>query len=989
MTRRTRTDDPLWYKDAVIYQAHVRAFQDSDSDGIGDFAGLTSRLGYLQDLGVTALWLLPFYPSPLRDDGYDIAGYTAIHPSYGTMADFERFMEEAHGRGLRVITELVVNHTSDQHPWFQRARRAPAGSPERDFYVWSDTPERYRGTRIIFRDFEASNWTLDPVAGAYYWHRFYHHQPDLNFDNPAVHEALLRVLDFWMERGVDGVRLDAVPYLYEREGTSNENLPETHAYLKTLRAYVDQHYPERLLLGEANQWPEDSVAYFGDGDECHMNFHFPVMPRLYMALRREDKAPIIDILEQTPPLPEGGQWAMFLRNHDELTLEMVTDEERDYMYETYAPDPRMRINLGIRRRLAPLMGGDRRSIELMVSLLLSMPGTPVLYYGDEIGMGENIHLPDRHGVRTPMQWSADRNGGFSSANPQKLYLSPITDPEYHYLSVNVEAQTDNPRSLLSWTRRTLEVRRRYAAFGRGSMEHVESANPAVLAYVRAYEGERLLVVANLSRHPQAMALELGVWTGLRPVELFGGARFPAIGAAPYPLTVGGHDFFWFALEAEDAERPVEAALALEVRARWTEVFEPAHRHRLTKVLQRYLAADPFCAGTTTLDRVRVIDVLPLAEDGPWLALVYAEYTDHAVRRYAVPLLLDAEDGAPLATLYRGEERLGVLRDASPSGALDEAVLRAVADGLRVEGERGALCGVAEPKLVTAQTLDLEIFDALSPGVSPVLEVGRHLASRSEGAYGELLGALEYRAGADSPLTIAVLHRACAGPTLATELAERGLDASHAELERVGALTAGLHAALIGEADDAGFAPEPFGGFYQRGQFQGLRNVVVRVWERLGPGPLRARMADVLEALRPLSDGAFTGVRIRTHGALDLSRVLRDGDRLVMRGFGGPRAWSHSERRRKTSALRDVASLLHALQRDAHEGSVEAAAQALSRGYLGAAEGTEFCPSDPAERRTLLNAYGLEVAVYDLEAALDAGDAAKLAVLEEMLAKRLG
>ena len=979
---------PPWYQTAVFYEVLARSFRDADGDGIGDLRGLTDSLDYLQWLGVDCLWLQPVFDSPLRDGGYDVRDFCSIHPEVGTVDDMADLLDAAHRRGLRLISDFVVNHTSDEHPWFQEARTP--GSDRRDWYVWSPDATRFAEARIIFTDSQPSNWTWDETAGAYYWHRFYEFQPDLNYDNPEVRAAMLDAIRFWLDLGFDGLRLDAVPYLYQREGTSCENLPETHAFLKEMRRVVDTEYGgDRVLLAEANQWPRDTVPYFGDGDECHMNFHFPVMPRLYMALRREDKAPIIDILEQTPPLPEGGQWAMFLRNHDELTLEMVTDEERDYMYETYAPDPRMRINLGIRRRLAPLMGGDRRSIELMVSLLLSMPGTPVLYYGDEIGMGENIHLPDRHGVRTPMQWSADRNGGFSSANPQKLYLSPITDPEYHYLSVNVEAQTDNPRSLLSWTRRTLEVRRRYAAFGRGSMEHVESANPAVLAYVRAYEGERLLVVANLSRHPQAMALELGVWTGLRPVELFGGARFPAIGAAPYPLTVGGHDFFWFALEAEDAERPVEAALALEVRARWTEVFEPAHRHRLTKVLQRYLAADPFCAGTTTLDRVRVIDVLPLAEDGPGLALVYAEYTDHAVRRYAVPLLLDAEDGAPLATLYRGEERLGVLRDASPSGALDEAVLRAVADGLRVEGERGALCGVAEPKLVTAQTLDLEIFDALSPGVSPVLEVGRHLASRSEGAYGELLGALEYRAGADSPLTIAVLHRACAGPTLATELAERGLDASHAELERVGALTAGLHAALIGEADDAGFAPEPFGGFYQRGQFQGLRNVVVRVWERLGPGPLRARMADVLEALRPLSDGAFTGVRIRTHGALDLSRVLRDGDRLVMRGFGGPRAWSHSERRRKTSALRDVASLLHALQRDAHEGSVEAAAQALSRGYLGAAEGTEFCPSDPAERRTLLNAYGLEVAVYDLEAALDAGDAAKLAVLEEMLAKRLG
>ncbi|MGH9361513.1 MAG: maltose alpha-D-glucosyltransferase, partial [Thermoanaerobaculia bacterium] len=543
-------DDPLWYKDAVIYQIHVRAFADSDADGMGDFAGLTSKLDYLQSLGVTALWLLPFYPSPWRDDGYDIADYTSVHPAYGTLKDFRAFLREAKKRGLRVITELVINHTSDQHPWFQRARRAPPGSPAREFYVWSDTPERYQEARIIFKDFEASNWSWDAVARAYFWHRFYSHQPDLNFENERVHKAVLQALDFWMEMGVDGLRLDAIPYLYEAEGTNCENLPQTHQFLKKLRAHVDTRFRNRMLLAEANQWPEDAIAYFGDGDECHMAFHFPVMPRLYMAVRMEDRFPILDILEQTPPIPESCQWAIFLRNHDELTLEMVTDEDRDYMYRVYAQDPRARINLGIRRRLAPLLGNDRRRIELMNGLLFSLPGSPVVYYGDEIGMGDNFYLGDRNGVRTPMQWSADRNAGFSRANPQKLFLPVIIDPEYHYESVNVEAQQGNPHSLLWWMRRLMALRKRYRAFSRGTLEFLHPANHRVLAFVRRHQEERILVVANLSRFAQHAELDLGAFRGALPVELFGRNRFPEIGRRPYPLTLGPHNFYWFALEQE-------------------------------------------------------------------------------------------------------------------------------------------------------------------------------------------------------------------------------------------------------------------------------------------------------------------------------------------------------------------------------------------------------------------------------------------------------
>src|SRR5262245_46947806 len=547
-----RIDDPLWYKDAIIYEVHVRAFHDSAGAGTGDFRGLTQKLDYLEDLGITAIWLLPFYPSPLKDDGYDVADYTDVHPHYGRLNDFREFLDAAHRRGLRVITELVINHTSDQHPWFQRARLAPPGSRERDYYVWSDTPEKYKLARIIFQHFEPSNWTYDRFAKAYYWHRFYSHQPDLNFDNPAVWEAIFEVLDFWLGMGVDGMRLDAIPYLYEREGTNCENLPQTHAFLKALRKRMDEKYPGRMFLAEANQWPEDAVAYFGDGDECHAAFHFPVMPRLYVALHREDRYPILDVLAQTPPIPENCQWCMFLRNHDELTLEMVTDEERDYAYRAYAEDRQARINLGIRRRLSPLMHNDRRRIELMNALLFALPGTPVLYYGDEIGMGDNVYLGDRNGVRTPMQWSPDRYAGFSRANPQSLFLPVIIDPEYHYEAINVEAQQNNPSSLLWWTKRLIALRKRFRAFGRGTIEFLEPANAKVLAFLRQHENEKILVVANLSRFVQHVELDLGRWAGQVPEELFGRSLFPAIDSRPYPLTLGPHGFCWFALVPQAA-----------------------------------------------------------------------------------------------------------------------------------------------------------------------------------------------------------------------------------------------------------------------------------------------------------------------------------------------------------------------------------------------------------------------------------------------------
>jgi maltose alpha-D-glucosyltransferase/alpha-amylase len=540
-------DDPHWYQDAILYELHVKAFNDSNDDGIGDFRGLIEKLDYLQDLGVTALWLLPTYPSPQRDDGYDIADYLNIQPAYGNLEDFEAFVEAAHSRGLRVITELVMNHTSDQHPWFQAARADPS-APFRDYYVWSDTDERYRDARIIFTDTETSNWTWDPLARQYFWHRFFSHQPDLNFDNPAVQEEMIRVFKFWLDRGVDGLRLDAIPYLYEREATNCENLKETHDYLRHVRSEIDHAYADRMLLAEANQWPPDVRPYFGHGDECHMAFHFPLMPRIYMALRKEVRTPIVEILAQTPEIPSSCQWGLFLRNHDELTLEMVTDDERDYMYTEYARDPRMRVNIGIRRRLAPLLDNSRRRQELLHSLLFSMPGTPILYYGDEIGMGDNIYLGDRNGVRTPMQWNGDRNAGFSRADPQALYLPLVIDPVYHYQAINVEAQRRVPSSLLNWMRRLIAIRKRYPVFGHGNIELLHPSNLAVLAYVRCYEGQTILVVNNLSRFVQPVELDLRAYQGSVPVELFGETVFPRVTDNPYFLSLGPHTFYWFRLE---------------------------------------------------------------------------------------------------------------------------------------------------------------------------------------------------------------------------------------------------------------------------------------------------------------------------------------------------------------------------------------------------------------------------------------------------------
>ncbi|HBL17328.1 MAG: maltose alpha-D-glucosyltransferase [Elusimicrobia bacterium GWA2_69_24] len=797
------SESTQWYKDAIIYELHVRAFFDGNDDGKGDFAGLTNKLDYLQDLGVTALWLLPFYPSPLRDDGYDIADHFNIHPDYGTLAEFKRFLKEAKRRGLRVITELVLNHTSDQHELFQKARRASAGSPARDFYVWSDDPQKYQEARIIFQDFESSNWTWDPVAKAYYWHRFYAHQPDLNFDHPEVRKYMLKVVDFWLGLGVDGLRLDAVPYLFEREGTNCENLPETHAFLKELRLHVDRKFSGRMLLAEANQWPEEASAYFGAGDECHMAFHFPLMPRLFMALHMEDCFPVVDILQQTPDVSGRGQWAIFLRNHDELTLEMVTDEERDYMYRYYARDPKARINLGIRRRLAPLLGNHRRKVELLNGLLLSLPGTPVLYYGDEIGMGDNIHLGDRNGVRTPMLWSADRNAGFSRANPQSLYLPITIDPEYHYEAVNVDIQQNNPHSLFWWMKRLIDLRKRYKAFGSGSLEFVACENRKILSFIRSHDGERILVVANLSRFVQLAELDLAGCKGMALVEMFGRFEFPPLTEKRCMLTLAPHSFYWFRIrqptapEVDTALVPAEAP-AIEVSGGAAGIFSGKADARLCEAMKTYLRSRHWFAGKShQLRSVRILDEARLRygeSAGARICLLRVEFLDASPETYLLPITIATEKQAQsirqehpfsiLAELRRKGGKTaseGVLFDAVADPEFCAALLAAIRAGRRLKSRAGdivmtaasafaaAVDGRPLPEPALAKTVQrntsvlfgdrliLKLFRRIYAGENPDAEISRHLAQAGFPYSPALAGEISYRPKRGESTTLAVLH----------------------------------------------------------------------------------------------------------------------------------------------------------------------------------------------------------------------------------------
>ncbi len=859
-------DDALWFKDAVIYQLHVKAFADSNGDGIGDFAGLTERLDYLRDLGVNTLWLLPFYPSPGRDDGYDIGDYGDINPQFGNLKDFRRFMQEAKKRGLKVITELVVNHTSDQHDWFKRAKRSPKGSSARDWYVWSDTDQKYQGTRIIFTDTEKSNWTWDPEAGQFYWHRFFSHQPDLNFDNPRVVSAVVQVMKRWLDAGVDGFRLDAVPYLVERDGTNNENLPETHTILKHLRAELDAYAPGKVLLAEANQWPEDVQQYFGEGDECHMAYHFPLMPRIYMAIAQEDRFPITDIMRQTPEIPANCQWAMFLRNHDELTLEMVTDSERDYLWSTYAADPRARINLGIRRRLAPLMDNDRRKIELMNSILLSMPGTPIIYYGDEIGMGDNIYLGDRTGVRTPMQWTPDRNGGFSRADPAQLYLPAIMDPVYGFSAINVEAQTRSLSSLLNWMKRLIGVRKSSNVFGRGTLTFIRPKNRAVFSYIRQLDGEAILCVANLSRTAQAVELDLSAWKGRVPHEMLGRTRFPRIGELPYLVTLAPYGFFWFRL-SEEAEQVAEPTLprdltTLVLGAEWNTALSGWTRRTFeSDVLPNFLPDRRWYADKAARRMSAAVTATVPIDHGPdrFVATIADITTPHGTSRYFMPLTirwvrhttLEHTPATILAAVRRGP-REGTLLDAAAEPEFIAALLAKIHAGETAGDDKHKITfrptsamtnsPLAEIKKVFAINREqsntsiivddnyvIKIFRRVAPGIHPEIEVGRFLTDIAQFKNAPaLLGSVELHEG-ETCSALAVVHAFIENQgdawTVVGAALDRLIEAQRllpneevAETSDVAALlkwmrqigkrTAELHRAFATKTDNDAFSAEP-------------------------------------------------------------------------------------------------------------------------------------------------------------------------------------
>jgi maltose alpha-D-glucosyltransferase/alpha-amylase len=936
----TETADDLWYKDAIIYQLHVKAFADSNNDGIGDFAGLTEKLPYLQDLGVTVLWLLPFYPSPGRDDGYDIADYGDINPDFGTMKDFKRFIQEAKKRGLRVITELVINHTSDQHDWFKRARRSDPRSSARNWYVWSDTDQKYLGTRIIFTDTEKSNWTWDPEAGAFYWHRFFSHQPDLNFDNPRVVSAIVQVMKRWLDTGVDGFRLDAIPYLCEREGTGNENLPETHAIIKRLRSELDAYAKGKVLLAEANQWPEDVQEYFGRGDECHMAYHFPLMPRIYMAIAQEDRFPITDILRQTPDIPSNCQWALFLRNHDELTLEMVTDVERDYLWSTYANDPRARINVGIRRRLAPLMDNDRRKIELMNSLLLSFPGTPIVYYGDEIGMGDNIYLGDRNGVRTPMQWTPDRNGGFSRADPARLYAPTIMDPVYGYESVNVEAQSRSLSSLLSATKRLIAVRKSTLAFGRGSMSFIRPQNRSVLAYVRQYQDEVILCVANLSRSAQATELDLSAFKDRIPLEMLGRTRFPAIGELPYMITLAPYGFYWFQLQERDKSQaappplvPEFETLVVPLNSTWMSlartrgVFErdvlPGHLARtrwypersVNAIQPTLVSAIPFC---------------DIGDNRPWLA--FFETTQRGVTsRYVLPIRIewvrfDRERYNPraLAAVRQGA-REGTLLDVATDQIFIALLLRNLGQSLVVEEEEQGLRlefkptsrftdqPIRQPERIRAVDTEqsnstalvdddyvVKIYRKLEAGINPEIEMGRFLTEVAGFANTPaLLGSVELVEGNKSS-AIGIVHAFVINQGDAWTVTAAYLDRFVEEqrllatsehpgeseeqvpylryMAQTGRRVAEMHIALASNKDLPDFAPEPT----RPEDVQRWTDEIMARAERVFDA-LRQRRDTLKEADRPLANQLLA-----QQAALpDLLKALlpRDVDGLNIRHHG--------------------------------------------------------------------------------------------------------
>ncbi len=979
--------DLHWYKDAIIYQLHIKSFYDANGDGIGDFEGLYQKLDHIAALGVTAIWLLPFFPSPRRDDGYDISDYRNISPDYGTLDDFRTFVAAAHDRSIRVIIELVINHTSDQHPWFQRARQSPAGSPEREFYVWSDNDQKFPETRIIFLDTEKSNWTFDPVAGSYYWHRFYAHQPDLNFDNPSVMEELIAIMQFWLETGIDGFRLDAIPYLVEREGTNNENLPETHQVLKKIRAALDATHPGVMLLAEANQWPEDTREYFGDGDECHMAFHFPLMPRMYMAIAKEDRFPITDIMRQTPDIPETCQWAIFLRNHDELTLEMVTDAERDYLWATYASDKRARINLGIRRRLAPLMERDRRRIELMNALLLSMPGTPVIYYGDEIGMGDNIYLGDRDGVRTPMQWSPDRNGGFSRVDPARLVLPPVADPLYGYEALNVEAQISDAHSLLNWTRRMLALRGRHGAFGRGTLRFLTPSNRRILAYLREFADETILCVANLSRLPQAVELDLSAFEGRVPVELTGMSPFPPIGQLTYLLTLPPYGFFWFQLNTE-ADGPVWRTAPPEqlpdfvtvvIRRSLTELAElPQHAVMLSRdILPTYLSKRRwFGAKDQPLKEARLISAAPIPfADGVVLGEIEVTLPDH-VEYYQLPLAAEWDDTPPnilgqqlsLARIRQGR-RVGFLTDGFAVDTMARGILQGLCDRSIVSGRTGTIeflgtdrldhlsltedlpitwlsAEQSNSSLIVGDLAMIKLIRHVFEGTHPEVEMTRYLTENGYDHTAPLLGEVARIDGEGRRSTLVIVQgairnqgdawnwmlsnlRRVADEIVITEAAVETADEQLRPLlhfvAMVGERLGELHALLARPTRNEAFLPRradlsdidtirkavtgeiayAFSKLAELGD-----DVDTQLTDRLRP--LLLERDHILALAHKLADDAAETLLTRVHGDFHLGQILvTEGDAVII-DFEGEPARNLSERRAKTSPLRDAAGLLRSL-----------------------------------------------------------------------------
>ena len=938
-----------WYKDAVIYQLHVKAFADGDGDGIGDFGGLIEKLPYIKELGATAIWLLPFFPSPLRDDGYDIADYKGVHPAYGTLRDVRAFVRAAHKLGLRIITELIVNHTSDQHPWFARARKAHRDSFFRKFYVWSDSPETYAGTRIIFTDTETSNWAWDPVAGQYYWHRFFSHQPDLNFDHPPVFEAIADVMRFWFAIGIDGMRLDAVPYLCEREGTSSENLPETHAVIKRLRAIVDAEFPDRLLLAEANQWPEDVNAYFGDGDECQMAFHFPLMPRMFMSIAEEDRYPLYDIMRQTPQIPANCQWAIFLRNHDELTLEMVTDRERAFMYSVYARDARARVNVGIRRRLAPLMDNDRRRIELMTSLLLSMPGTPIVYYGDELGMGDNIYLGDRDGVRTPMQWSADRNGGFSRADTQRLYLPPIMDPVYGYAATNAEAQERSPSSLLQWMRRIIGVRQAHRVFGRGGITFLHPDNRHVAAYVRDFEGEVVLCVANLARTSQAVSLDLSRYDGRTPVEMLGWSTFPPIVDDRYVLTLHGHAFFWFVLVAA-TEAPVAPEPAV-----------PQPPEFITVVLPRGRASLLHEPARTTLERdvlqAKLSDIVPLGSDdaAPTLAILDASGDGVAqILPLEVVRALDREWPLPTLRAAFAKTRTGPHEGLLLDAAIDDRLWCGLFEALRtsavVPGSAGALyceptwslealaipeennvrrppAGDRRLTAVIGETVQISLYRRTVQGTNPAIELARFFHDANFTHTAPLLGTFTYRSSDGGEVGVGLARRYVLAQGNGWDVLHRlfvrslqGTDEEGTPIDRITSLAgrrlADMHA-LLARSDLPDFAPRAFAPDDTTELQTELRELADRAFEQIA----RDRSPEAVAALalraqieRIIAEAPLSGSRaMRVHGDFHLTRVLvTEADVLIIDPGVGETSRPAAQRRRRTSPFADLATMIRSL-----------------------------------------------------------------------------